>query len=415
MNEMTTDIAVIGGGAAGLTAADTAASTGARVLVLERLARVGKKLLVTGNGRCNLGNRSTTPDHWHGNAPQRTEILARFGDCEDFFAARGLYCQSDEAGRLYPMSNMAASVLDALRFSVAQHGVTLRCDSRVTALSRERGGFLLQTEDGAVIHAARVIFAAGGSAAPSCGTDGSAFALLQRLGHTVTPLVPSLAPVRTDTKAVAPLKGIRVQAAATALLRGKPLKTEVGEVQFTDGALSGICLFHLSRFAAQKGDLRISLRLLPSWNDETIRKRLTAIAKQRSMLPAEELLTGLLPKRVGTVLLKGCGIALGAPTGQIARGQLEQLAHLLSDWQFPVTGVSPFSAAQVTAGGVPGTELSPTLESRVAPGLFLAGECVDVDGDCGGFNLMWAWASGQCAGQAAAQSLATKRKGIIQS
>lgn len=403
MKQINTEIAVIGGGAAGLVAAAEAARTGARVLILEKLPRVGKKLLLTGNGRCNLGNRDRSMKNWHGSLAQCEKILSAFGAAEDFFKARGLFCRADNEGRLYPISNTAASVLDALRFDAAAYGVEIRCDCPVTAISAERGGFLLDTPQGAV-YAKKVIFAVGGAAAPSCGTDGSGFRLIEKW-HTPSVLQPALAPIRTDAKMVSALKGMRLSASVSLDAGTKHIADSVGEVQFTDGALSGICVFNLARYVDSNQRQTLSLRLLPEWEDDSVRKSIKTLFAQRSLLPAEDLLTGLVPKRVGQVILKSCGIAPSVPAGQIPREARTLLSERFLCWSFPVRGVAQFQNAQVTAGGIRGEEVDESLMSKRCKGLYFAGECLDVDGDCGGFNLQWAWASAVCAGRAAAKDL----------
>ena len=409
MTQTHTQIAVIGGGASGLAAAYTAARTGAQVTVLERLPRVGKKLLLTGNGRCNLGNTHQEMTHYQGSLPQAEQILAGT-DPEAFFLQLGVSCRKDPEGRIYPMSNTAASVLDGLRFACQSQGVQLSCDARVTGLRRNKGDFLLAIPQG-MLSAERVIFAAGGYAAPNCGTDGTAMALLRGLGHPVNTPKPALCPIRTDPAAVKALKGIRVHGAVSALLGDKCLRRETGELQFSDGALSGICIFQLSGLAAEHGSrLTISADLLPEWSREEAYSQLLQVHARRSMLPLEDLLTGMLPKRLGQVLLRRItDKALTEPAACLTHTQLQHTAALLKGLTFPVTGTASWQTAQVTMGGIPGNVLTDTLESRRCPGLYVTGEAADLHGDCGGYNLMWAWASGCCAGKAAARSLNGKQ------
>lgn len=410
MTQTHTQIAVIGGGASGMTAAYTAARAGAQVTLLERLPRVGKKLLLTGNGRCNLGNIHRELNHYHGSLPQAAQILAQT-DPEAFFRRLGVCCRTDPEGRIYPMSNTAASVLDGLRFACDDQGVQTCCDAQVTGMRQDKGGFLLTTPQG-VLHAERVIFSAGGYAAPNCGTDGTAMALLRRLGHPVHTPQPALCPIQTDPAAVKALKGIRVHAAVSAILGSKCLRQETGELQFADGTLSGICVFQLSGLAAQYGcKLTVSVDLLPEWSREEAYSTLSELHTKRRKLSLEELLTGMLPKRLGQVLLRRITDApLTEPASCLSPGQLQQTAQLLKALPFPVTGTAPWQAAQVTMGGIPGSALTDTLESRICPGLYITGEATDLYGDCGGYNLMWALASGICAGKAAAGSLHRKER-----
>ena len=396
-------VAVIGGGASGLAAALTAARAGAEVLILERLPRVGKKLLLTGNGRCNLFHEPLSFSHYHGTVPQAAQILAQF-DADGFFRSIGLMTRTDSEGRQYPYSMTAASVLDALRLTAEQCGVKTVCGSFVRQLCPAGEGWTIrcETADGNKEYAAdSVIVAAGGSAAPSCGTDGNLFGELMRLGHKIVKPLPTLCPVPVSSTALRQLKGMRMRAAVSALKDGKTLKTETGEVQFSENALSGICVFNLSRLAAVYGSqLTLSLDFLPEMPEDALCTLLRALAVQRGGMTAADLLTGLLPKRIGEVLLKSCGIAPSANCRETCdhSAVIQQLAALCKDWRFPVSGTAGFAQAQVTAGGVSGQSVTKTLASKVQKNLWFCGEVLDIDGDCGGYNLAWAWSSGVLAG-----------------
>ena len=408
-------VAVIGGGASGLAAAVSAARAGAEVQILERLPRVGKKLLLTGNGRCNLSHTPLSFSHYHGTVPQAAQILAQF-DTADFFRSLGLLTRTDAEGWQYPYSMTAASVLDALRLTAEQLGVQTVCGCFVRQLVPSGNGWSIgcETAEGKTAFTAdAVIAAAGGSAAPACGTDGSLLPLLGQLGHRIVKPLPALCPVPVMSPVLRQLKGLRVRAAVSAIRGGSVLKSESGEVQFTEQALSGICVFNLSRLAAVYGrDLKLSLNLLPDFSSETLCALLRDLAVQRGSLPAADLLTGLLSKRVGEVLLKSCGISPAARTGEAfsSEAAVTALAARCQDWQFPVSGCASFSQAQVTAGGVSGQSVTRTLASKAQKNLWLCGELLDIDGDCGGYNLAWAWSSGVLAGaEAAANDL--KRSG----
>jgi len=387
MTQHNTDIAIIGGGASGLAAAIAAARHGAAVVILEKLPRVGKKLLATGNGRCNLGNLSRDSAHYAGSV-NAEPILTKFQGEEAFFRSLGLVALPDEAGRLYPASGQAASVLDALRLECARLGVVEVCDFQVTEAAPRRGEqcspvFHLRSKTGDTITAKRVILAAGGAAGPQYGTDGAGFKLAKSLGHQVTARYPALGPISVDSQRIRALKGLRVQARVTALKDGQSIHAEEGQVQFAEGALSGICVFNLS---ARRPD-ELALDLLP-WCDDAA-GLLSEITKVRADVPPEDMLTGLFPKRIGQVLLK--------------EAAEKPLAELVKDWRFPALSNINWEAAQVTAGGVSG--ILPTLESPGVPGFYFAGEILDVHGDTGGFNLRWAWASGYFVGTEAARRL----------
>lgn len=396
-------IVVVGGGASGLSAAIAAAQCGAAVTILERLPRVGKKILATGNGRCNLGHSGCDFSHYHGTVPQAKRILQQF-DTKSFFHSLGILTRTDGEGRMYPCSGTAASVLDALRLACARYGVTEICDCQLTALHPKGTGWTVTCGDRS-FSADAVILAAGGSAAPNCGTDGNLLPLLKAMGHTVIQPLPALCPIPTDPNLVRSLKGMRVQAMTSAVIDGAIRKQERGEVQFTEQALSGICIFNLSRMAAICGKrMQIALDLLPDLSFEEADSLLAEWITLRQHDSWDSLLIGLVPKRVGEVCIRQ---ALGKVQGDTASvfpdvRARHKLVKLLKHWLFPVTGMAGFGQAQVTAGGISGRSVTNTLESRCAKGLYLCGELLDMDGDCGGYNLDWAWASGACAGKAAA-------------
>ena len=366
----TYDIAIVGAGASGLAAAITAARAGASVLVLERMPRAGKKILVTGNGRCNLSNLHAATHEYH-NKHFAVPALQAFGtaECKAFFDSLGLALQADAESRIYPRSNTASSVLDALRFGAQRAGVEFRCDSPVTQVQVKPGSFVLSES----VHAKRVIIAAGGCAAPAQGSDGSGFALLRSLGHRIVEPKPALVQIRCDSPLLGMLKGQRVRAALTLEYDEKILCSSEGEVLFTDDGLSGIAAMELSRDA--RAGCVVALDLLPEYSHAELAALLSAWCAACPDYTPAQLLGGLLPKRVAEAVVKSGGEA--------------------KRFAFPVVGTRGFAHAQVTAGGADMREFNPQdLQSRLVPGLYACGEVLDVDGGCGGFNLHWAWASG---------------------
>lgn len=412
-------LAVVGGGASGLAAAIEAArvfrqaGVPGTVTVLERLPRVGKKLLATGNGRCNLTNRFAAPPDYFEAADFTRPALERFPveDTLDFFASAGLLCEEEEEGRIYPMSRQASGVLDALRLEAERLGVRFLCETQVHSLQRQTAAqdmpcFLLNES----LPADAVILACGGQAAPQHGSDGSGYPLLRALRIPVTTVYPSLVPLTADPKRVKPLKGLRVHAAISLCAGGKRLAVQRGEIQFTDVGLSGIAAMQLSRLVSrERGLLEASLDLLPGLTRRQAEEYLCARIRQNPALAAEHLLTGILPKRVGQVLLKEGNIEpLTRPIGNLCGDEITSIADRLKDWRFAVTGTRGFSAAQVTLGGAQRAAFDPqTLEAHQVPGLFAAGEVLDVDAGCGGYNLQWAWSSGRLAGLSAAEKQLT--------
>ena len=398
-----TDTIIIGGGAAGMAAAIAAAEAGGRVTLIERQSRVGRKLLATGNGRCNLSNRAAGDGtHYHGEQPGFSRAaLARYGveDTLAWFRALGLITEEEPDGKLYPYSNMAGSVLDVLRFALERPGITIRCGERVTALRRERGGFAVETETDR-LRAGRVILAAGGCAGAKLGGVTDGYQLAAALGHSRTALHPALVQIKTDPTYPRALKGVKADAAVH-LLRGRECLAETrGEILFTEYGVSGPAIFELSRAAATGGEgLRLSLDLLSGWTEAETAAWLRA-RRRAGLSETAQLLTGTLHTRLGQTVCRAAGFT-NQPPETLTDGDLDRIARSLRGFSLPVTGVCGFDQAQVTAGGLRTSEFDPeTLESRLVPGLYAVGEVLDVDGDCGGFNLQWAWSSGRAAGGA---------------
>lgn len=401
------EIVLVGAGAAGLMAAWRAArelGTG-KVLLLEGNGKPGKKLLATGNGRCNLTNLGAEPCRYHGDRDLAAPLLAQYPPARvlEAFRAMGLVCREDGEGRVYPYNFQAAAVLQALWTACQEAGVQARWDSPVADIRREKGGFLLETAGGEKLLARQCLLCAGGKASPK-HSKGEGYSLAEGLGHQVTALRPSLAPLKSPAKCLRSLKGMRARAKAGLYRRGRLVWEESGEVQFGDGALSGICLFDLSARLEGPGPWEVRLDLAEDWEEAQVLGYLKDLRRQHPRRRAGDLLAGFLNLRVGWELVKLSGLAGDLPLAQIGDRQLEAAARLIKSWVFPVTGPGPWESAQVTRGGVPLGEVDlETMESRHCPGLYLTGELLNVDGDCGGFNLHWAWATGLAAGAAAAR------------
>lgn len=401
-----TDIAIVGGGASGLMAAVLSAQAGAKTVVLEKAPRVGKKLLATGNGTCNLTNLAVSPARYHGEgaAAFAQPVLKTYTPQRmmSFFDKIGLVCEAREDGRVYPRTSQASSVLDCLRLALHAAGAEEWTACPVASIQKTGEAFLLKTERG-MLRAKQVLVCAGGAAAPSLGGGSDGYALLTRMGHTRTPLFPSIVQVKTDLDAVRPLKGIRLDAAVAFRLDGRSLAKERGELLFTEYGLSGPAVMRASRPVGdwerkKTGRMTALLDLLPEVGEDDLSRCL----KERRGLPGrnlEDYFTGLLHKRVGQTLLRCAGLGpFSCPASNLSDRQAETLAKLMKSWEIPVTGTQGMGGAQVTAGGISLAEVWPeTLMSRKVSGLYMAGEILDIDGDCGGYNLHWAWASAHAA------------------
>lgn len=391
-------VLVLGAGASGMMAALTASERRENeVFLLERQARVGRKLLATGNGRCNLTNRNLSLAHYHGEDPGFCAYaLRRFGveDTLRFFRGLGLFTVTEESGRVYPFSDSANSVADVLRLTLEQReNVRIVTGAEVLDLSRRNGVFLAETEAGQ-FDAERVIVCAGGVAGGKLGGTPSGYRLLAKFGHTRTKLLPALVQLCTETDFVRALKGVRCTAAVCF-----GAERRVGEVQFTEYGVSGPVIFDLSRDVSTSGGGTLLLDFLPQLAEDGLLPILEARCAALPNLKSENLLTGLLHNRLGRVLLRSCGESLETPCGAFDTPRLQTLCGRIKRFPLRVLGTAGMESAQVTAGGVRTAEFYETLESRLCRGLYAAGEVLDIDGDCGGYNLQWAWSSGRLAGQ----------------
>jgi hypothetical protein len=400
------DLLIIGGGASGLAAAAAAGAAGIRkIAVLEKLPRVGKKILATGNGRCNLSHEGITAGDYRGSVNVQP-ILNAFGDVKTFFEYLGLYTRTDDAGRMYPYSMTATAVLDAFRMRLREDGTEEICDTEIVSLRRQNGMWCARAAE-TDYFAPYVIFAAGGHAAPKLGTDGSAWRLLQKLGIPLIPPSPNLCPVLSDAKMLRPLKGLRVKGEVTLYDKDDAIGTEVGEVQFTEKALSGICVFNLSgRIDTSRfSDHFMMFDPVPEIGND-LENTLYTLQGTRFGMSCEEMLTGILPKPLIWLILKNACIAPDQPCADLNGREIRLLSIATRSLTFLVRGLAGFDQAQSTRGGVPGTALDAHLQVKGHPGLYVTGEAADVHADCGGYHLHWCWASGA----AAAADIAKRRE-----
>ena len=395
------NVCVIGGGAAGMLAALTAAENGHRVLLLERQSRVGRKLLATGNGRCNLSNYHVSPAHYHGGAGFCDFALSQFdvGKTLQYFASLGLLTVSEASGRIYPMSNMAGSVLDVLRYALERPEIDLQTSQTVTVVRKMRVGFSVKTAP--VTFSARcLILAAGGAAGSKVGGGMDGYRLAKSLGHHRTALYPSLVQLKTDPTYPRALKGVKAQCGISICRGSQVLARNSGEVLFTEYGVSGPAIFDLSRSVSAGGsDLTCLLNFFPDWEEAEVLHWLSQRQAAMAAHEASTLLTGSCHTRLGQMICKSAGFTNQRAAG-LTRDDLRRIARQATHFALPITGTCGFDQAQVTAGGLDTSEFDPrTLQSRLVPGLYACGELLDIDGDCGGYNLQWAWSSGRLAGK----------------
>lgn len=399
MARQTADIAIVGGGASAMAAAVTAARLGCSVTVLERLDRVCKKLLQTGNGRCNITNKNISIKNFHGKNPAFAMAAlkeAGFHETTDFFESIGIVLASEKDGKMFPQSFQASSVLDLLRIEMNRLGVTEVTGFFVQTIKKDGDCFKIISDKGEKAYAKKVIVAAGGMAAPHTGTDGSGYKLLTGFGHTLVKPLPSLVQLKAKNP-VRGFKGVKQDGEVTIIVQGKEKRVQTGEVLFTDYGLSGPPVFNVSPIAssaiAMGKDVLIKINFLPRLDKVQAKHLLQERARTLPHLWGEDFLNGILNKRIGRHIMK------------ISRDINDVTAHV-TGFEVEVSGTMPFANAQTTSGGIDVAGFDPrTMESLLVPGLYAAGEVLDIDGDCGGYNLQWAWSSGILAGRSAGEML----------
>ncbi|MBR0113389.1 MAG: aminoacetone oxidase family FAD-binding enzyme [Clostridia bacterium] len=398
------DLCIAGACASGLAAALSAAKNhpGIRIAVLEKLPRTGKKILVTGNGRCNLTNVNAVPGSYN-NPAFAAPILEKYSPEKviGFFGSLGLLTYTDSAGRVYPRSNTASSVLDSLRFAAEKYGIDIFTETPVTSAVKKDGEFIINNE----FSSDKFIIATGGKASSPQGSDGSGYPLAKSFGHIITPLFPSLVPVNTKPDEVRGLKGVRAANVRLTFSAEDINASSEGELLFTENGISGICAMELASFAAKavakKIPAYIKVDFLPEMAEESLEKYLSDTARSKCGEPIDSFLTGILPKPLGIAVLKKAQVYLGgSQVEEISAGMAKAIAKEIKEFTLTVTGTKGFENAQVTKGGVDTSDINPeTMESLLVPGLYFCGEINDIDGLCGGFNLQWAFASGLLAGE----------------
>lgn len=399
---MSSNIVVIGGGASGLTAAIAAAQVNNnKVVILERKDRVGKKILATGNGRCNLTNLNISKENYYGKDLNFIHnILQEYNPNRiiSFFESIGVVCKMDK-GRVYPYSNNAVSVLTCLRNKLTMLGIKEITDFHVEQIKSNYNSYNIISKEGKVINADKVIVATGGCASENLGSDGSGFKLLKNLGHSCTSLAPALVQIKIKEN-LKSLKGVKVEGIAKIKNKNKILGTEYGEILFTDYGLSGICIMELSKFLKDYDNLFIELDFLPQYTEGEVYNLLLKRKNNLGQLEVSNFFIGMLNKNLGQVILKFCGIEkFSLKVSDLTNNVMALISKTLKSFNLKVIGTNGFKNAQVTAGGILTSEFyNNTLESKLHKNLYAAGEILDIFGDCGGYNLHFAWSTGLMAG-----------------
>lgn len=395
-------IAIIGGGAAGLAAA-VACPKDAKVKIFEKNDRVGKKLLRTGNGRCNILNTNCAKEFYASDDMDMVKrVISRYTPDKlmKFFEDLGLFLRTDSEGRVYPMCNQASAVLDILRYSAQENGVGIECAKECIGAEKAGEDFMLRFADGKREYADCVILACGGMAAPETGSDGTGYKIAKMLGHSLIKPAPSLVALKSEQSFTKALKGIRCKADIALLKNGDEITRQSGEIQFTDYGISGIAAMQLSRFVDDSDDFEIMIDFAPEYDADFIMSQLMRSKdKGRSV---QNLMLGIVQKRVGEqIVKKSLKVNLLAGSDILNSEDIKKLSESVKGLKLKIFGTLSWENAQVTRGGIPLCEVQDDFESKICKGLYITGEMLDCDGACGGYNLGWAWSSGIAAALAA--------------
>lgn len=404
------DTIVAGGGASGLTAAIFAARNGCKVLVLEQKDKLCKKIYATGNGKCNFTNKIWQAACFRGNnAPLAEPVLRSFSleDTLTFFKEIGVY-PKERNGYYYPASEQAASVAESLVREAKRLGVECLTGVKVSRVYKEQKGtdkgveyFMAETDTG-IYRAKSMVLATGGKASPAHGSDGSGYPFAKSFGHTVIPPLPAIVQLKAEGKFFKTLAGVRTDGRIT-LHIGKETYSEEGELLFAAYGLSGIPVMQVSRYASvalfEKKHVTAELDLFPALTETELAEEIARRFRRTQENTAEEALAGLCNHKLNFVMLQLCGLEPTKKAGSYGKKEAAALAEKIKRFTVKITDTNGYEQAQACTGGVPLTELTESMESKLVPGLFITGELADIDGTCGGYNLQWAWSSGAAAGK----------------
>ena len=403
-------VGIVGAGASGLMAAITAAGQGAEVCIYENKDKAGKKILATGNGRCNFTNKNQDPSFYRSdNKNFPVKVLNKFDykNVIEFFYDLGI-CTNDRNGYIYPKSDQASAVLDVLLMEAKRFGVKILTECKIKEIRKRKKEFKLVNENGDVFKADKVILCAGSKASPVTGSDGSGYDLAKAFGHSLIPVLPSLVQLRCKEKFYKKVSGVRVNGKVTLLVNNKPLASDTGEIQLTNYGISGIPVFQISRYASiglyKKKEVKAEINFMPELSKEELQSFIKERINKRPCKTLDEFFTGLFNKKLSQLFVSILNINETVTVNKLNDNDILRMVKLISSFTTTVTETNSFEQAQVCCGGINTKEIDEnTLESLIVKGLYFAGEIMDVDGICGGYNLQWAWSSGYVAGMEASK------------
>jgi predicted Rossmann fold flavoprotein len=404
------DIIIIGAGAAGLMAAISASQKRKSVLIVEKNLKLGRKILATGNGRCNVTNKLADKSHYHGGSSDFIEkVLAGFNPRQvmKFFGHLGVLLREEDNGRIFPRTNQAETVVNALGAELNAPNVKIILGNPVSLVARIKNSFQVTLKNSEVFMADKLIITTGGKASEKYGSTGDGYKWLENFGHHIISLYPALVPLEIAERWLKNLQGLKVEGKISVLVGGKITAEKTGEVLFTHYGLSGPSVMSLASQigpALPEHPVKITLDLYPEETNINLDKKIEQIFLSNCKKTVKNALAGFAPANFITALLTNINIKPEKKATEISKTERLKIVEGFKNILLTVSGVRPFAEAQVTAGGVDTREVNPeTLESKIIPGLYLAGEILDVNGDSGGFNLQWAWSSGFLAGKSAAR------------
>ncbi len=409
------DIIIIGAGPAGLSAAIAASKSGARILLIDRNEKIGKKILVTGNGKCNLTNNIQESHCYRTDNPDKMKtVFEKFSyeKTQEFFGELGIIVRNKN-GYIYPYNEQAASVREAFELLVNEiKNIEIMLESRVKDIELSRKGYLVISDRGKYV-SDQLIITTGGYAGPKIGCDGSGYVFAGRLGHEIVKPLPALTPLKSGAPFLKKVSGVRNQAKITLLVDGNPMKIEKGELQWTDYGISGVAIFQLSRYAIvaleQGQKVSLSLDFAPEYDKNELSDMIDTYSRIHPDRKVGDLLKGFMPAKLIPVLVREARIPEDACGREVKEKELESICSAIKEFSLRINGYMGYEKAQVTRGGISLSQVTDDLESIFHPGLYFAGEVLDVDGTCGGYNLQWAFSSGNVAGNAAGRRRKNQR------
>ena len=401
------DIAIVGGGAAGMMAAINSAKSGKKVILIEKNATLGRKILATGNGRCNLTNRNATLDHFHGATPNFIQtVLTQFDSAQTikYFQSIGLILKEEDNGRIFPRTNQASSVVNLLKHKLIESRVDLALDTEVKEIEKiNEGSFQLRSSNGEIIESDKLIITTGGKASYFLGSAGDGYFFATNFGHTIVPIAAALVPIETVEKWPKEVQGVKVEAKVSLHIDGSLVSDRTGDLLFTHYGLSGPAIMSQSRAIGRLSDkskIEFIVDLFPELQARELDSLVAASFEKNGKQNVKNALLGILPESMIVLILKLAKIDPARKSAEVSKVSRLAAVNLMKELIFTVSALRPIKEAQVTSGGVVSDEINPeTMESKIVKNLYFAGEVLDIDGDSGGYNLQWAWSSGFVAGE----------------